>query len=189
VVVLVVAVTAGWRAYQTWRTNQAETTGAAYETADELAREGKSAAAAAAFQAIVNSGPQGYQLLARFRMAATTAASDPAAAVKDYDALSADVTIGPVLQDVARFRAALLRLDAADPKEMDERLAPLTRTGGPFRNSARELLALSALKADDFTAAGNWLDMIVADFNVSEAQRQRAEALLGIVAAHQPAPK
>ena len=88
--------------------------------------------------------------------------------MKDYDALAADATIGPVLQDVARFRAALLRLDAADPKEMDERLAPLTRTAGPFRNSARELLALSALKADDFTAAGNWLDMIVADPQVPD---------------------
>ena len=67
------------------------------------------------------------RLLARFRVAATTAAKDPALAVKEYDALAADATIGPVLQDVARFRAALLRLDAADPKEMDERLAPLTR--------------------------------------------------------------
>ena len=161
--VLIVAGTASWRIYGTWRINQAETAGAAYEAAEQLARDGKSAQAEAAFQAIVDHGPQGYALLARFRAAATTAAGDPALAVKDYDALAADTTIAQVLQDVARFRAALLRLDAADPKEMDERLAPLTRVADPFRNSARELLALSALKADDFTAAGNWLDMIVAD--------------------------
>ena len=98
--------------------------------AEQLARDGKSADAAAAFQAIAKSGPPGYALLARFRAAATIAASDSAAAVKDYDVLAADATIGPVLQDVARFRAALLRLDAADPKEMDERLAPLTRSAG-----------------------------------------------------------
>jgi hypothetical protein len=187
--VVVVAGTASWRIYGTWRISQAETAGAAYEAAEQLARDGKSAQAEAAFQAIVDHGPQGYALLARFRAAATTAAGDPALAVKDYDALAANTTIGQVLQDVARFRAALLRLDAADPKEMDERLAPLTRVAGPFRNSARELLALSALKADDFTAAGNWLDMIVADSSVSDAQRQRAESLLGVVAAHQTAPK
>ena len=187
--VLIIALTAAWRIYSNWRTSQAETAGATYETADQLARDGKSAQAEAAFQEIVASGPPGYALLARFRAAAMTAAGDPAVAVKDYDALAADATIGPVLQDVARFRAALLRLDAADSKEMDERLAPLTRVAGPFRNSARELLALSALKTDDFTAAGNWLDMIVADPNISDAQRQRAEELLGIVAAHQTAPK
>ena len=75
----------------------------------------------------------------------------------------ANATIGPILQNVARYRAALLRLDSADSKEMDQRLAPLTKSANPFRNSARELLALSALKANDYTAAGNWLDMIVAD--------------------------
>jgi hypothetical protein len=187
--VLIVVATAAWRIYDTRLTSQAETAGAAYEAAEQLARDGKPADAAAAFQAIAGNGPAGYALLARFRVAATIAASDPALAVKDYDALAADPKIGPTLQDVARFRAALLRLDSADPKEMDERLAPLTRTAGPFRNSARELLALSALKTNDFTAAGNWLDMIVADPQVSDAQRQRAEALLGIVAANQTASK
>ena len=188
-VVLIVAATAAWRIYDNWRTSQAETAGAAYEAADQLARDGKSADAEAAFQAIVDSGPPGYALLARFRAAATAAASDPAGAVKDYDALASDPNIDPVLQDVARFRAALLRLDTADLKEMDTRLAPLTRSAGPFRNSARELLALSALKANDYTAAGNWLDMIVADPQTPEDLRQRAESYLGIVAANQPAPK
>lgn len=188
-VVLVIAATAAWRLYDSWRTNRAETAGAAYEAAEQLARDGKSADAATAFQAIVDSGPAGYVQLARFRAAATTAAGDPALAVKDYDGLAADATIGPVLQDVARFRAALLRLDAADSKEMDERLAPLTRSAGPLRNSARELLALSALKADDFTAAANWLDMIVVDPQAPDDLRQRAESYLGIVAAHQGAAK
>jgi hypothetical protein len=189
VTVLIVAATAAWRLYDSWRTNQAETAGAAYEAAEQLATEGKPTDAAAAFQAIAGKGPSGYVLLARFRAAATIAAGDPALAVKDYDGLAADATIGPLLQDVARYRAALLRLDAADPKEMDERLAPLTRTSDPFHNSARELLALSALKANDFKAAGNWLDMIVADPQVSDDTRQRAEALLGIVADHQTASK
>ena len=185
---LIVLATAGWRLYESRRTSQAEAAGSAYEAADQLARDGKSADAEAAFQAIVDSGPKGYALLARFRVAATATAGDPARAVKDYDTLAADGSIGPVLQDVARYRAALLRLDAADPKEMDERLAPLTRTASPFRNSARELLALAALKANDFTAAGNWLDMIVADPQTPEDLRQRAESDLGIVAANQPTP-
>ena len=187
--VLIVGATAAWRIYESWRTNRAETAGAAYEAAEQLARDGKPADAEAAFQAIVERGPSGYALLARFRVAATTAARDPALAVKDYDALAADATVGPVLQDVARYRAALLRLDTADLKEMDERLAPLTRAAGPFRNSARELLALSALKANDFKAGANWLDMIVADPQAPADMRQRAEMLLGVVASNRTALK
>ncbi len=189
--VLVVAATAGWRLYDTWRTNQAETGGwrlRGCRSTGPRQQIGRSRGGGV-FQKIVDSGPKGYALLARFRVAATTAATDSEAAVKDYDALAADATIDPTLQDIARYRAALLRLDKADPKEMDERLAPLTRTLNPFRNSARELLALAALKANDFTAAGNWLDMIVADPQTPDDLRQRAETDLGVVAANQPASK
>jgi hypothetical protein len=187
--VLVVLATAAWRIYDTWRSNQAETAGAAYEAAEQLARDGKSADAEGAFQAIVDRGPRGYALLARFRVAATAGASDPARAVKDYDALAEDSAIGPIFQNVARYRAALLRLDSADPKEMDQRLTPLTRSANPFRNSARELLALAALKVNDYKAAGNWLDMIVADPQTPDDLRQRAESDLALVAANQPPPK
>lgn len=189
VVVLIVVGSGAWRFYESRRLSQAETAGTAYEAAEQLMRKGKSAQADGAFRAIAHNGPSGYALLARFRLAATTAAHDPARAVKEYDALAADTTISPTLRDVARFRAALLRLDKANLKEMDARLAPLTRVAGPFRNSARELLALSALKAHNYTAAGNWLDMIVADPRAPADMRQRAAALLGIVAADRKAPK
>ncbi|MBV9065428.1 MAG: tetratricopeptide repeat protein [Methylobacteriaceae bacterium] len=180
---LVVAATAGWRLYDHYRTKQAEEAGSKYQAALTFARDGKSAEAEGAFEQIAKSGPKGYATLARLREAAEYSGSDPAAAVKAYDALAADGTIDPLFQNVARLRAALLRLDEADEKEIESRLGTMTATDNPFRFSAREALALAALKHDDFDAAGRQLDAIVVDPQAPAAMRQRAEALLAVVRA------
>jgi hypothetical protein len=181
--VLVIAATAGWRFYDHYRTKQAEEAGAKYQAALALAREGKAAEAEGALERIAKGGPKGYALLARLREAAELSGSDPAAAVKAYDAIAADGTIDPLFQNLARLRAALLRLDEADGKEIEGRLGPMTGNDNPFRFSAREALALAALKHDDFDAAGRQLDAIVVDPQAPAAMRQRAEALLAVVRA------
>jgi hypothetical protein len=137
----------------------------------------------AAFQDLIKQGTPGYALLARFRGAADVAVTDAAKAVQIYDALAADAKIPGLMQDVARLRAAMLRLDEADAAEVKRRLEPLAQTGAPFRNSAREMLAYAAFKTDDFEAAGRWLDQIVVDLQAPAGLRQRAETLLGLVAA------
>jgi hypothetical protein len=181
--VLVVAATAGWRFYDHYRTKEAQEAGAKYEAALALAREGKPSEAEGAFEQIARSGPKGYATLARLREAAEYSSSDPAAAVKAYDAIAADGTIDPLFQNLARLRAALLRLDEADEKEIESRLGTMTASDNPFRFSAREALALAALKHDDFDAAGRQLDAIVIDPQAPAAMRQRAEALLALVRA------
>jgi hypothetical protein len=181
--VLVIAATAGWRFYEHYRTKQAEEAGAKYQAALALAREGKAAEAEGALERIAKGGPKGYALLARLREAAELSGRDPAAAVKAYDAIAADGTIDPLFQNLGRLRAALLRLDEADGKEIEGRLGPMTANDNPFRFSAREALALAALKHDDFDAAGRQLDTIVIDPQAPGAMRQRAEALLAVVRA------
>ena len=74
-----------------------------------------------------------------------------------------------------------MRLDEADAAEIRSRLEPLAAPGAPFRNSARELLAFSALKANDLNSAAKWLDAIVVDSQAPQSIRQRAEALIGLV--------
>lgn len=181
--VAIVAASAGWRFYKDGERAKAEAAGASYEAALQLSRENKPVEADAAFQDLIKQAPAGYALLARFRGAADVAVTDQAKAVEIYDALAADAKIPVLMQDVARLRAAMLRLDQADAAELKRRLEPLAQTGAPFRNSARELLAYAALKAEDFEAAGRWLDQIVVDLQAPAGLRQRAETLLGLVAA------
>lgn len=179
--VLIVIAAGGWRFYENSRAKQAQEAGARYEAALQLSREGKSAEAETALGEIAKSGPPGYALLARFRAAGESAARDPDGAVKIYDAIAAETGVDANLRDVARLRAAMIRVDQADAGELQRRLEPLAQAGQPFRNSARELLAVAALKRNDLDAAGKWLDMIVVDAQAPGEIRQRAEALLGLV--------
>jgi hypothetical protein len=187
VAVLVVIAAAGWRGWQSWQLNKAQEAGAQFEAASQLARTDKSDEAKALFEKIAQDGPSGYALLAKFRVADELAGKDKPAAVKAFDALAGDPAAEAILQDVARLRAALLRIDDADEAEIDRRLQSMAASGGPFRHSARELMALAALKSNNLDAAGKWLDMLVVDQQTPPGLRQRAEAWLGLVAAGKPA--
>jgi hypothetical protein len=74
-----------------------------------------------------------------------------------------------------------LLLDTETYKDMLQRLEPATTSEAPFRHTARELLALSAWRANDTTAARKWLDMINEDGQTPSSLRSRAEALQALL--------
>lgn len=178
---LVVAGVGAWRGYQYWTLQQDETAGGRYLEALKLDRDGKKEDALAQLDDLSRTGTPGYALLARLRAAGQRGLTDPADGAKAFDAIAADPKVEPALQNVARLRAAMLLLDTADFKTIQGRLQSLTDANSPMRNPARELLALSALKAGDFDAAGRSLDAIVTDPTATAMARQRADALLGLV--------
>ena len=180
--IIVVAATAGWRFYDYQRTQKAQEAGAKYQAALVLSREAKGPEANAALKGLAAADtPAGYRALASLRLAGETGRTDAAAGAKAFDALAADASLDPLLQAVAKLRAALLRLDTADAAELKSRLDPLAGPGEPFRHSAREMLGLAALKAGDIDAAGRWFDAIVIDADAPQPVRDRAEAMLGLV--------
>lgn len=181
-----IAATAAFRMYETARVNRANEAGARYESALQLSRDGKSSEALAAFEALAKDAPKGYGDLALLRAADEIAAKDPKAGIAAYEVLIADRDTTKSFQDVAHLRAAWLRLDRDDPKELEQRLAPLAGPTFTYRNSIRELLGLAALKRKDFGAAGRWFEAIAADPQAPAALRQRADAFLGIVQSSTP---
>ncbi|HVB89412.1 MAG TPA: tetratricopeptide repeat protein [Beijerinckiaceae bacterium] len=185
--VLIVLATAGWRFWESRVHGQDERAGARYEAALTLAHQGKTKQAEAALAALAKSGPAGYRLLARLSLANEEASSDPAAAVKLYDSIALDHAATQPIQETAQLRAALLRSDVATRKEIVRRLDPLAAPSNPYHVTARELLALVALKHKDYQAAGHWLQSILTDPTTPVGARQRATALLSLVAAASPA--
>ena len=122
-------------------------------------------------------------MLARLREAAELAPTDRSAAVKAYDEIAADRNAGQVIQDLATVRAGYLLIDTAPYTELLARLEPLTANDRTFRHTAREILALSAWKTGDITAARKWTDMIMADPQTPSGTRGRAEVLSELIAA------
>ena len=178
---LIIAAVGGWRGYQYLEAKKAAEAGAAFDNAIELAEQGKHSEAEAAFNGIAASAPSGYRMLARLRAAAEAASHDPQAAAKLYDDISADRSVGALAQELAKVRAAGLLVDSTSYPNMVERLEAEAAPGATFRHTARELLALSAWRANDATAARKWLDLIANDSDTPSSLRQRAEALQALL--------
>jgi hypothetical protein len=189
VAALIVLATAGWRFYDYRRLQTAQAAGAQFEQALELDRTGKAKEAADAFAKIAAEGPNGYRLIARLSEAALQAKTDPAGAIAAYDSLAQDAAIGPLFQETARLRAALLRFDAGQTDTAKAAFQALAVPTGAYRHTAREMLGVIALQAQDYEGAGKWLDMVIADPEAPRNVRQNVELLLGLVASGKPAAK
>jgi hypothetical protein len=180
VALLIVVGIGGWRLYQWWDAKQAAEAGSQFESAIQLSEQGKHDEAAALFTKLSTEGTAGYRTLARFRTAQALAKHDTQAAVKAYDALAADRSMGQPLQDLAEIRGALLLVDSAPYEEVRTRLEPLTANERPFHHTARELLALTAWRAGDQAASRRWIDLILTDGETPSNIRARVEMLMAL---------
>ena len=178
---LIIASVGGWRGYEYLEAKKAAEAGAAFDKAVELSEQNKHTEAEAAFADLAAKAPSGYRVLARLRVAAEVASRDPQAAAKMFDDMAADRSVGGPEQDLARVRAAQLLLETSTYPNLLQRLEAAAGPGATFRHTARELLALSAWRANDMTAARQWLDQIANDGETPPSLRSRAEALQALL--------
>jgi len=178
---LIIAAVGGWRGYQYLEAKKAAEAGGAFDVALDLSEQKKHAEAEAAFNNLAATAPSGYRMLARLRAAAEAGTRDPQAGAKMYDDISADRSVGAAVQDLARIRAAGMLLETASYPSMLQRLESATKPEATFRHTARELLALSAWRANDTAAARQWLDMISNDGETPSTMRSRVEALQALL--------
>ena len=179
--ILVIAAVGGWRGYQYLEAKKAAEAGAAFDRAVELSEQNKHAEAESAFTELAAKAPSGYRMLARLRAAAEVASRDPQAGAKLYDDIAADRNIGAPEQELARIRAGGLLLETSSYPNMLQRLEASAAPDATFRHTARELLALSAWRANDAAAARKWLDLIANDGDTPPSLRSRAEALQALL--------
>jgi hypothetical protein len=182
VAVLIVAAVGGWRYWQYREATQAQAAAARYQEALRLDQDGKSEEAAQILRGLTTDSAAGYRLLARFRLAAETGQQNAEDGAKAFDALAGDGAVPPVMQDLARLRAAMLRLDA-DPAAAQPALERIATPANAWRHTAREMLGLAALKKGDYDAAGRWFDQIAADRETPQSLRSRLEIYSAVVSA------
>jgi hypothetical protein len=175
--ILIIAAVGGWRGYEYLEAKKAAEAGSAFDKAVELSEANKHSEAEAAFNDLAAKAPSGYRMLARLRAAAELGNRDPQAAAKLYDDIAADRSVGAPERDLAKVRAAGLLLDTLAYPAMLQRLETATTPEATYRHTARELLALSAWRAGDMTAARQWLELIANDGETPPSLRSRAEAL------------
>jgi len=160
----IILMVAGYKTWQ-WRTElQAGTSGAQFESAVGLLRDGKTDEATKALQAIADSGAGAYAALAGLRLAALDAdAAKGDRALARYEAIANSSGVDANIRGFARIQAAQLRLDTADFTEMQNRLNDLAAPDGVWRQSARQLLGLAAYKAGKLAEAQDQFSLILND--------------------------
>jgi hypothetical protein len=82
---------------------------------------------------------------------------------------------------LATIQGATLRLDTADYAEMEGRLKGLIEQGSPWRYSARELLGLSAYRANKVADAEKQFSTLIADQGTPQNLRERADMMLALI--------
>ncbi|MFN3447491.1 MAG: tetratricopeptide repeat protein [Roseococcus sp.] len=180
-VLLLLAGVGGWKGWRWWEGRQAATAAEAFlSAAQSAAAEGADLGAAAErFAAIAREAPSGYRTLARLRAAALLAETGQTeAALAAWEAVAADSGVEPLYRDLATLLWGLHALDSADPARIAARLAPLAAPGAPWRASAREVLALAALRRNDAAEARRQFDALLADAATPQGVRERATRLL-----------
>ncbi len=189
VAALIVVGVWGYKFLESRRISAAETAGAEFAAASQLAADLKNDDAQKAFEKIAASGPSGYAALAKLQVAGAQAkAGKSAEALATFDALAKEPGADDLLKSFAQLQAASLRLGEADFTEMQNWLNSLVGDGSPFKTTARELLGFAAFKGGKFEEARKHLEPLLIDPAASRAIQERIKIVMAqITAAEIPA--
>jgi hypothetical protein len=177
---LLVLAVAGYQVWQHFETARRVAESARYAQAMALAEHGDVAGAGQAFEALGrDAGDRGYGALARLYDADLRARQgDVDGALQRYDAVAADSAVERLLRDLATLLGAGLRVDRDDPASLIQRLQPLLADDNAWRFSARELVAIAALRAGNHAEARTNLARLSDDAAAPPGIRARAAELL-----------
>ena len=173
-VLLIVAV-AGYQLWLRYDLDQRTEASDNFAAALRLVEDGQTADAHNALTALADPDDRGYGLLAAFTKASLFAEQgDLPAAIAIWDGIAASSSADENFRAVATLMSVLHQVDSANPDELEARVTPLTESGGAFRASALEVLALIALRRGDKEQALGFYQQIIADFFAPAGLRQRA---------------
>ncbi|MEE8499161.1 MAG: tetratricopeptide repeat protein [Kiloniellales bacterium] len=175
-IVLAVAGVQGWRAYDLDRRG---TLSDRYGAALDLAQGGDTAAGLNGLIDLSEPDAGGYAGLAAFEEARLRVASgDTQGAIRVWDQIAADSGLGQGFRNVAAVLSVMHQIDSGDATVLRGRLEPLAGDGAPFRATARELLALIALRQGDRAGARELYTRIADDREAPSGLRARAAQML-----------
>ena len=170
---------AGTQAWQTWRHNQNLDASQRFTEALSQLDQGDKAKGIDALQALAGNGTDGYRLLAEMKLAQVKLTDgDSQGAIALYDKVAVNGGVDDVYRNMALLKSAYLKLSLGEVGGVEPMVTPLAAESSPWRHSAREVLALLALKGGDTAKAQDWLRKIADDVAAPAGVRGRAAELL-----------
>jgi hypothetical protein len=180
--VAVVVVILGFVAWSRHADAEAARASQRYAAGFAAAQAGRTDEARRDFAEVAGGGaPPAYRTLALMQQAGLDLKTDrPADALRLLDE-AARTAPDRILGDAAALQAAYLAMDTRPLPEVENRLAPLLDAKRPYRDMAREALAIAKLAAGRPQEARRDLQLLVLSQDVSEPARARAQAALAMI--------
>ncbi len=173
--VAVILVVAGLTAWNAWGDRKREQSSLSFTEAARAAEQGKLEQAAELFGRLSTEGASGYRLLSVLKLADIKQRQGALPeAITLYDRVAVDPGANGEIQSFALLKAAYLKVDTAEPEGLERQVSPLAIESSPWRYSAREVLALLALKRGDKAKAIEFFQKIATDESAPPSTRERA---------------
>jgi len=185
--VAIVLGVAGWQAWRAWDGKQRLASSERFSEAARLIEQGKLDEAQPILAKLALNGAGGYRVLAAMKQASLremTGDRDGATAL--YRGIAESRDADATYRSLALLKASYLDLDTGDLALIEKAVEPLALESSPWRHSAREILALAALKKGERAKAIEMFKKLADDVAAPQGMRSRAAEML---AAEQPKAK
>ncbi len=102
-------------------------------------------------------------------------------AISELEQIVADEAFNPQMRDVARLKLASYKLNTASAEEINALLAPLTDKQNVWNNTAKELLAMRALRDNDPAQALNIYKDISGNSKTTDTLQSRVQDMINVL--------
>lgn len=179
---IIIALAIGYN-IQKWRSEErAAQGGEAFVAAVNMLDDGKQDEAREALSALAAKGQGNYATLAKLQLAAEAIRGEnKQASLEHYRAVANNPASSEHFRDFAKVQIASLELDTASYDEIRSQLGTMAAGSGPFRYSAKELIALSAVRSGKPEEAEKLFGEILTDAQAPAQMRQRSEMMLSLL--------
>ena len=181
-VVAAVSAAVSFETFKSWNEKRNQEFSNAYAYALNLQNQGRYAEAADILQNLEKAKRGVYSDIAQIQLAnIKLEQGETEAAIALLENASANSSFNPQMREVATIKLASLKLDYAQAEEIQNLLSQFVNKPGTWTNTAKELLAMLAIRESDFETARNLYQELSSAENGSESSRARAADMLNVL--------
>lgn len=176
--VALVVVVAGGQGWTTWQARESQASSARFAEASRLMEQGHRDQAVDILGKLAVDGTEGYRILSEMKLGdLKQQAGDLPGAAAIYERVATS-RVDAVYRDLAVLKAAYLKLDSGDAGQIEKMVEKLAAESSAWRHSAREVMALAALKRGDAAKAVDLFRKVADDPAAPQGVRARAAEML-----------
>lgn len=181
-VVVVISATVSFETFRSWNEKRNQEFSDTYAYALNLQNQGRYAEAMETLEKLQKSKKAVYSNIAEIQMANILMEQNKVEeAIAILENVVATKDFNPQMKQIAIIKLASYKLDYAPSQEIQDMLAPLVSENGVWTNIAKELLAMLAVRENDFERAKSLYQEISVAGNTPDSLKARAQDMLNVI--------